>query len=628
MKRIILSAVLILLTALAPAGRAAAQGLDPFDPFDLSAPTIDDSKDDEKSANQLMVEAQELFADQRLLDGRTKLLKALKKDPRDYRVHLMLAEYYSINVGHFRLSLKYIKEALRLFESEYGQPPYATDIVKRLHAQLLYVLSQARLDLDDYPGALAVLDQVESYHYNASWYPGSRAWVLMKLGRLDEAIRIARLGILAGAETGRTLNMLGILLSMTGERAQSLTVFKEAINYELGMGSFGQPATPLNNSGEVYKEDFQDDQAETSFIRAIRMPDGCSHVLPSLNLAMLYLDRLNFQGAKRAMDDFESCIAQYPLKNGEEHRALVALIRGRIDAQTGNPESGVARLKSALENTQWFGKIGTNQNDLRAGATLSLAWALDAMASQKAAEAGSVFKRLSSVPERIILAAQSWWLKRRARQTLMNDLSWFEDLEMRHTDSLLEYPRLGDALSGFPEKAATKKLEAQVKKDNRTGASPYYDIYLASIFAANGEMESALALIGNALPRIRPKFDDALKLRALILRMGLIDQDSSQYAADAADVFELSRAELRNQGLPLPVAISGDDAAASGLLEMVGFRPAAKEARYSVIAARRDGQLSLELNGPGLGSPIKISDSDDNNAANRFARDVFSINLK
>src|SRR5690606_8601721 len=148
-------------------------------------------------------------------------------------------------------------------------------------------LSQARLNLDDYEGAKEVLDEFSSYSYFAPWYPGSRSWVLMKLGDLEEAIRISKVGIMAGAEPGRTLNMLGILLSMTGERQGSLDVFKQAIRYELSLGQLGQPATPLNNSGEVYKEIFEEEEAERSWLRATSLPDGCEHVLRSLNLALM-----------------------------------------------------------------------------------------------------------------------------------------------------------------------------------------------------------------------------------------------------------------------------------------------------------------------------------------------------
>ena len=332
--RKILIALLLLALAAVP---VHADVTDPFDPFDgTQFPDPDGGNDDNKSALELVTEAAQLFSDERLLDGRTKLLKALHKDPKQYRVHMMLSGYYIQHVGHFRLALRYALQAQELFFAKNGRPPYNDYVTESEHKQILYLLAQSRLNLDNYQGSFDTLEEFNSYGYYEEWYPGTRSWVLMKLGRLDEAIKVAKLGALSSLESGRALNMLGILYSMKGEREQSLAVFKKAIEYELSLGSEGEPATPLNNSGEVYKEAYQDDRAESSWLKAISLPDGCEHVLPSLNLAVLYIDQLNFKGAKRAIDSFESCVAQFPLRNGEEHRAFVQFARGRIDMHTGH----------------------------------------------------------------------------------------------------------------------------------------------------------------------------------------------------------------------------------------------------------------------------------------------------
>jgi tetratricopeptide (TPR) repeat protein len=212
-------------------------------------------------------------------------------------------------------------------------------------------LAETRLNLDNYQGALDVLNEFGKLYFGA-WYPASRAWVLMKLGKLDEAIRVARLGLLTEAEPGRTLNVLGILLSMTGKRQESLKVFNEAIMHELSMGSSGQPATPLNNSGEVYREIFNEEKAEAMWLKATSMPDGCEHVLPSMNLAIMFIEQLRLTDAKKAIDAFESCITQFPLRNGEEHRALVHLARGRIALHSGDVHSAVQHLEAARERRQ------------------------------------------------------------------------------------------------------------------------------------------------------------------------------------------------------------------------------------------------------------------------------------
>ncbi|NMC63420.1 MAG: hypothetical protein GYA55_09675 [SAR324 cluster bacterium] len=191
---LLLSFIFCLLTR---AHELKAETLDPFDPFDNSSfeITTNEEGDKDKSAKQLILEAAVLLDDERLLDARTKLLRALQRDPLDYRAHLMLSGYYLDHVGHFRLSLKYAKRALDLFYKTKGYPPYNETGDRMSHQQLLYLISQIRLNLDDYNGSLRTLDEFSSYGYTAPWYSGSRAWVLMKLGKIEEAIKVARQGV-------------------------------------------------------------------------------------------------------------------------------------------------------------------------------------------------------------------------------------------------------------------------------------------------------------------------------------------------------------------------------------------------------------------------------------------------
>lgn len=531
---------------------------DPLDPFDIFSfdelsPSMDDSN---KTAEELIREASLLLATERPLDARTKLLKAIQKDPNEYRAYYLLSGYYLVHVGHYRLALKYIKRAQELFEKKNGKPPYSSHLLQLEHGNLIYYLSQIRLNLDNYQGALDALDLYKSYGYHAEWYPGSRSWVLMKLGRIQEAIKVAREGLLASSETGRTLNMLGILLSMNDQPQESLEVFRQAIAYEFSQGRDGQPATPLNNAGEVYKELFDDVKAESTFLRATSLPDGCEHVLPSLNLTLLYIEQHKMDAALSTMDAFQRCIAQFPLRNNEEHAALVNLARGRIDLHTGNVDRAIKRFETSLQGTQWFGKIGTNQDDLQVAATISLAQALlrqnNILAFHQPATWGEWLDQKKTRAENSLRA---WWLFRRARQMLIDDLNDIEDLTIRNTDSLLEYPTLGEALSGLSNSALSRRIEVQRVKDSRAIAKVFYDAYLAEnarslLFpgASNDGFDSVIQ-------RGREGFDTLLKTHAILRRMETLSPDSERYRELAYRVFYTAAPELRNYGFRLPVVI-------------------------------------------------------------------------
>lgn len=604
--------------------------LDPFDPFDIlgSEEIVSSANDEQKSAEDLLRDSELLLLADRPLDARTKLLKALKKDPDNYRAYHLLAGYYLVHVGHYRLALKYIKRAEELFEKLHGPPPYATRLLQFEHGNILYYLSQIRLNLDNYQGALEALDRYQALSYHGEWYPGSRAWVLMKLGNIQEAIRIARLGVLAGEGSGQTLNMLGILLSMNDQPYEALEVFRKAIATEMSLGNEGQPATPLNNSGEVYKELFEDDKAESTFLRATSYPDGCEHILPSLNLALLYIDQMKFEAAAGLMDAFDRCVAQFPLRNNEEHLTLESLVRGRIDLHTGDIKRAIRRFEASLEGTQWFGKIGTNQNDMLVASTISLAQALKQENNILRSRVPSSWSDWLHIKETLASnGLRSWWLLRRAQQMLIADLKEIEDLTIRNTDSLLEYPTLGDTLSGISSTALKDKLRRQVEIDRRPAAQLFYKAYLAQSSLGWFNQGQANALLDEVIERARPNYDELLRTHAILLRMRSLKSLSERYRDLAYRIFYTAPAELRNSGFKLPVRIEsvgmGDDIRA--FIERGPFLAAGNSALLCSIRVEPTATLStLSFSCPGNSAKNRIiGDVDPRELVNKLAEALF-----
>ena len=410
----------------------------------------------------------------------------------------------------------------------------------------------------------------------------------MKLGRIQEAIKVARQGLLASSEAGRTLNMLGILLSMNDQPQESLEIFRQAIAYEFSQGREGQPATPLNNAGEVYKELFDDVKAESTFLRATSLPDGCEHVLPSLNLTLLYIEQLKTDAALSTMDAFQRCIAQFPLRNNEEHAALVNLARGRIDLHTGNVERAIKRFETSLQGTQWFGKIGTNHDDLAVAATISLAQALLRQNNILAFHQPATWSEwLEQKKTRTENSLRAWWLFRRARQMLIDDLNDIEDLTIRNTDSLLEYPTLGEALSGLSESALSRRIDAQRAKDSRAIARVFYDSYLAESEQSWLLPEASNLGFDSVIQRGREGFDALLKTHAMLRRMETLSPDSERYREFAYRVFYTAAPELRNYGFQLPVAIDTGNGTSSlrSYIEAGPFRDSTSKDNLCTIAA-------------------------------------------
>lgn len=619
-------------------GSSSEALLDPFDPFEI--PDLWDSmsseKDDSKSADELLQEALYLLeTEERLLDARTKLLKALKKDPKMWRIHYVLSGYYFSHVGHFRLSMKYIKRAEELFTEKHGPPPYRDETTQFEHSNILYYISQIRLSLDNYQGALDALDDYTRLGYSATWYPGSRAWILMKLGRIQEAIKVARSGILLGADVGRTLNMLGILLSMNGEPQEALEVFRKAIAAEFSDGSRGQPATPLNNAGEVYKELFEDDKAESFFLRATSLPDGCEHVLPALNLTLLYIDQQKTDAAISTLDSFQKCVAQFPLRNNEEHAALVHLARGRIDLNTGNIDRAINHFRAAMDGTQWFGKIGTNQNDLMVAATISLGQALTRKNNALRFQLAPTWSEWLEIKrQRASNAIESWWLMRRARQLLTEELNDLEDLSIRNTDSLLEYPTLGEVLQGLSSAALAARLADETGNDTRAPAKLFYQAYLAESQLSQWSKGGAASSLDTIIDRARPRYDDLLKIHATLLRLGTIDTTSARYRELAYRVFYTTPAELRNYGYRLPVRIEASSKVRDLILSgpFIEDRSAQKRDEVCLIASQQNSDsagVTLRFTCTHNSSKNRVvEDSDPHEVVNKLTEALFREEIK
>jgi len=612
--------------------------LDPMDPFSgesyedyiHSNKETDPSK---KSADELLQEAYTLQLDERLLDARTKLLQALKKEPSNYKVHMLLADYYLRHVSHYRLAMKYTKQALDLFTKQHGSPPYSEiDFLSRaIHADLLNLLHNVRLNLDDYQGALAALQEFETLNYYDSWLPGSKAWVLMKLNRLQEAINVAQAGMAMEANQGQTLNILGILLSMTNEREKSIKVFQKAIAYELSLSEKdGRPATPLNNIGEVYKETFNETESKKSFRKALLLPDGCEHVLPSLNLALVLIEELNFAEAKNAIDSFEQCIAKFPLRNEEEHKAFVAMAKGRIALHTGRIDDSLKYLEAALQRRQWFGKVGTNEDDLKVAVMISLAQSLEAKNKIESFRTldtwTATFGYYKDYFERELRSA---WLLRRARQILANDLNNAEDIYIRHTDSMLEYPTFGDALAGFPVNTLDKRIKVEEKNDNREEALVYYKAYLAQNKIENGDPKQGIELAKKVLNELRPDVDRFLALHMQIQILKTLATNTKEYRESAYQIYEASRASLRNNGLRLPVNIETSDKKVYAALKNAPFLIADQEKLpFEIKHEQKSGKCTLRFESslPQIVSTT-VTASDCIQAVNSLVDTIFSDRL-
>jgi Tfp pilus assembly protein PilF len=546
---------------------------------DKTEDEAEDTELDKYSAKELTEQANYILDNsisRSFILARSKLLKAIEKDPKYFQAHVSLANYYVAYVNHFRLAYKYYKQADHLFREKNGYPPYTTFTNQDSHSSLLAIGHQVFLNLDDYHKSLSFLNDYEKYGYKSDWLASSKSWVLMKLGRVKEAIKIMQSSLDSTENRGRSLNMLGILFSVDDQPEEAIKIFEQAVKWEKLLGPYGHAATPLNNAGEVYRERFRDEKAEDYWLRAKQLRDGCEHVLPSLNLAIYYMDQHRIDSAAESLDTFESCKQQYSELNDEEHSSLVNLVRGRIALSRGQLQESAVFIEQAMEKQQWFGKIGSNVEDLELAAKVSRFELIEVINNRlKFRLSESYAELLELTRQRVNNFFLKFWLGRNIR-FLALELANFEDLKIRHTDSFLEYPKIGAILKTFPPNSALKRIAAEESKDNRQEAKNYYNLYRSEVLIAAGrksEAEKILKGVVSSVKRLgREELDLGLLLRTNYLLATLYEVGTKEYCESAIFIFNSSPFMLRNLGLILPVKLTNIDESAKKLFYKAGFR--------------------------------------------------------
>ena len=570
---------------------------------------LEEQNPQSQDVNELIEQAENYLTEGHPIDARAKLTQAIKAAPEDYRAYLKLGQYYLFDISHFKLAIRYIKTAEEKFEKAFGKEEQIPPEDRPQHAIILYMLSEAELNLDRYQDSLNTLERFEKSYW-MDWLPGSKSWVLMKMERVDEAIQVARLGLMRGAEPRRTWNILGILLSMKGERETSLEAFRQAIIAE--MATSGLAATPLNNAGEVYRELYRDAEAESAWLIALKMSDGCDHILPSLNLAHAYIEQLRLFQAERVLKDFEACFALQAEREDSEHRTLLALARGKIALRKNDLESAGKLFEIALADQQWFGKIGTNENDVRLASLTSMAELLSAKKSALNDKAFYSIKAMAiSKIESLVFTFKAWWMRRLARKLAVNEMNDFEDLYLRNTDSMLEYPSLGDLLAGFDQDSMQARINRLLKDDDRTPAYPQYKTYLAINLLNHGSTAKALELLKETSLNFKP-YERFQMVESLAYQLEALKSSKYFWQSESLEeikqnkslteqVYRLLPSAIRFHNLKLPVRLVTTDGelaqSAQKHLTNTRFEIVSEDLspKFQLSIVEQNGELNLQL---------------------------------
>jgi hypothetical protein len=292
-------------------------------------------------------------------------------------------------------------------------------------------------------------------------------------------------------------------------------------------------------------------------------------------------------------------------------------------------------FEDAMQHRQWFGKIGTNQNDLEVAILISLATGLEVINHHERFRIKSSFTdHVNSLTTRSLNSARRWWLLRRARQILADDLSDIEDLYIRNTDSLIEYPTFGSVLAAYPTRALKARINYEGAKDDREQAKTYYQAYLGENLLRHGDDEEGMVLLQDAYTDSRQQYDELLRLHLLLIQARAVGDESRPGRQLTYEAFKISPAAIRNYGLKLVVNFSGTEGteATEEIKEALGQGAFAIDNTdnlpFLVSGEKSGGKWVLQLTtAGGTAASIRVVGEDLADTVNKFSDAVFSEEL-
>jgi tetratricopeptide (TPR) repeat protein len=489
----------------------------------------------------------------------------LKKHPDSFVANLVIGYVDHYAEADFPRALFHLERALALFEAKYGETP---DPSKpwRWHATLLKELANVHGTLEHYSERLAFIAR-----FNMLYEPdmiADRAWPLMKLGRYKEARAAAEQGLAMverPSQRAIALNALCAIEFEAGNDGASYVACKRAVD-EGRSGGLEVTAVDLTNFAESSRSLFKLDEAERIGLEATEL-DVSWYGNPWVELAELYTREGRFAEALSALKRVPQYRAARPphvrdADRNETRRAIASflLVTSRADDAIAVTDRAVVLPDRRAHNSR---------DPAQDRVVVAL---LDRRAKLLAAEQ----RREAACSEPFYKRPLAWLSALYLRLRAVPDKALVERL-LRDEARLTGIFRIGTAASAImpPWLAGElvdvlgagvvhETLQKARARDERAGASAYYDAFEAEVALRAGDEAKAIELGTRAVNGLAPG-ELLLKARTLAIeaeaasRLGRQDEAVQHYEeAFLADPGVFRRLEL---SIPVRFEVRGDAAA-------------------------------------------------------------------
>jgi tetratricopeptide (TPR) repeat protein len=545
--RLILLVALSTALAMAAAALAHAQNL-----LDLARAAEPGA---EATAREL--EAWHLARAQKFIEAREVATSLVRDRPDSYVGHFVLGLVQHYGESNFPKALYHLKKALALYERRHGSPP-SPDAPWRWHARLLRELAEVHGALESYRERLSFIER-----HNRTYDPdliAEQAWPLMKLGRYDEARRLAREGLADGdpRQTNIGLNALCAIEFEAGRDGESYEACKRALEHARRRGRVN--AVDLTNFAEASRSLFKLAEAERVLLEATRA-DATWYGNPWMELAALYTRQGRLAEAVSALRKIPGYIAQRPphvrdADRNERRRTMAAFL-----LVADRPEDALRITSEALVTPDRRSHNSRDPAQDRALVALLDRRARLVVAEKRLEEAVAEpwYDRWWAFAEASWVCFEAWLSGKQAARLLTAEERLVGTFRIGTAESAIMPPWMaGDLVHVAGPGVARGALDEARQRDQRPGASAYYDAFEAEAALDQGNAERAVSLGTRALSSLGPA--EALltaRTRAVVAEARWQRGQLAEARAQYNRALSTDPGVFRRLGLALPVVIRG-----------------------------------------------------------------------
>jgi len=517
----------------------------------------------------------------------------LADHPNSFVATWAMARIQHDEEGNHARALYYVRRAEDLLRDSYANP-------KEWAKQVILEDYWINEEMDRSADALEVLDRYEAkYGRGMDWL---RIWPTFKLGRMDEARAIGRKLASSDDPFEREHGYNG-MLALEFEAHDRAATYKWAT--EGVEASAGRSCILLRNASGVAFTRFRLREAEDLGLRANKAADQDCDGAGYDQLAGLYLVEGEFQKSIAALKSFKATPVpkRYRPHYALARRALLADILFAL-GKTDEAERLAAEVYALPERTGMTSGSKQITGFVRA---FRFWMALDARIAREDEKSASRSFLSSLSTDKVVLDVTRWTIRRAIVQLVDNDeflvsitrpnLGELFQYGAWHTMSLVDVLGTGVMRDAV---AAARKIDAPFPE-----SEAYLDLYDAEILAKRGELQSALRLATDALPKL-VKEESMLRWRTLaweaeaLRRLGKLEAARPLYQ----EVLQKAPSMVRIVDGTVPIETKSDGSdLADVALRRIGKSPrfdAVDGAPFRVSASTlKDGSVELCLTDDG-----------------------------